>query len=819
MRALALIKPFAVLSTRRNFRRLSPVMASVPTADPHAWLEDVLGEKQLEWAKGRNEECIATVGDPSKLETYKRILAIYDSKDKIPGLRRIGNDGFYYNFWKDENHVQGIWRKTTLASYRSDTPEWTTVIDVDALPPPTTGTASTWVWHGTSLLDEGPQGLWDRCLVFLSPGGSDADTTREFDLKLQQWVEPSEGGFALPEAAKARVGYRTRDEVLIGTDFHGDGATLTDSGYPRVVKVWKRGTPLSEAVTVFEGLQTDISADQYAYHDRGFCHEFQRRSVTFYTSKHWYRIPSDGLGLVKGSTAVGASGDPSNAFAPVPVPDDASLSTFADQATIELRSDWAVEAVGKDGSKTTVTYVAGTLLACPMAGVMAGDFSEATVLFEPSATASLQSSSGTKNFLVLKVLDDVKAKLVVWRYQGEGKWATSNATSSSATEESGAAAAAGGGGGGSDEGVTVGEDVVVSAVWPDDTDELWLYRDGYLVPLTLELATLAAPEAKADSEAAFSMEVSSLKAMPAMFESEGLVVEQNFAVSKDGTKIPYFVMRRRDLVFDSLNPTLVDAYGGFEISLTPGYSGGVGVGWLERGGVKVVANIRGGGEYGPKWHQAALKENRFKAYEDVEAVAADLIARNITSPPKLAVIGGSNGGLMVGNMLTRPVASSLFGAAVCQVPLLDMKRFSHLLAGASWMAEFGDPDIPQEWSSLRRHSPYQLLRHDCLGLPEEDGDGDHVGQWKESWTCPKVLFTTSTRDDRVHPAHARKMVKALLDEAKPLGKAPQVLYWENVEGGHGGAADNKQRAYMWALSFEFLAQSLGLVPPPPAADL
>jgi len=243
------------------------------------------------------------------------------------------------------------------------------------------------------------------------------------------------------------------------------------------------------------------------------------------------------------------------------------------------------------------------------------------------------------------------------------------------------------------------------------------------------------------------------------------------------------------------------------------------VGWLERGGVKVVANIRGGGEYGPKWHQAALKENRFKAYEDVEAVAADLIARNITSPPKLAVIGGSNGGLMVGNMLTRPVASSLFGAAVCQVPLLDMKRFSHLLAGASWMAEFGDPDIPQEWSSLRRHSPYQLLRHDCLGLPEEDGDGDHVGQWKESWTCPKVLFTTSTRDDRVHPAHARKMVKALLDEAKPLGKAPQVLYWENVEGGHGGAADNKQRAYMWALSFEFLAQSLGLVPPPPAADL
>merc|ERR1712087_348941 len=275
-------------------------------------------------------------------------------------------------------------------------------------------------------------------------------------------------------------------------------------------------------------------------------------------------------------------------------------------------------------------------------------------------------------------------------------------------------------------------------------------------------------------------------------------------------------MRREDLAMDGSNPVLLDAYGGFEISMLPGYSAGVGAGWLERGGAKVIANIRGGGEYGPKWHQAALKEKRYKAYEDVEAVAADVIARGISSTEKLAVIGGSNGGLMVGNMLCRPVSSSLFGAAVCQVPLLDMKVYSKLLAGASWMAEYGNPEIPEEWAFLRRHSAYQMLRHDCLGLPEPDGPDVNGGPRSicaepgnaEKWMCPKVLFTTSTRDDRVHPGHARKMVAALQNEAAPKAKAPLVYYWENIEGGHGGAADNKQKAYMWALTYRFLAKVL-----------
>jgi len=715
---------------------------------------------------------VTAVGDPAATESYKRILSILDSKDKIPGITRIGNDGWYYNFWRDETHVQGIWRKTTLESYRSAAPEWQTVIDVDALPPPTVDTAATWVWHSYSLLDEGPGGAWDRALISLSPGGSDADTTREFDMVNEAFIEPEAGGFALPKAAKTRIGYRARDEVLVGTDFEGDGVTLTDSGYPRVVKSWRRGTPLSEATTVFEGEQTDIAANQYAYYDRGFHHEFQKRSITFYTSKTWYRAPADFSVPAPDETA---------AFEPVPVPDDVTFRTFADSALIELRTEWCPPGCEE-------TFPAGSLLAAPMAEVMQADFSNVTTLFVPTDAASLSSQSGTKDYLVLKVLEDVRTVLRFWRYESGGVWADVTAPPS---EEGGA--------------VAVGQDVSVSAIWPDEDNGMWLWRDGFLVPDVLELANA--------EDGCISTEV--LKSKPAMFTSEGLTVHQYFATSLDGTKIPYFVICRADMALDGTNATLLDAYGGFEISMLPYYSAGVGAGWLERGGVKVIANIRGGGEYGPKWHQAALKEHRHKGFEDVEAVAADLIERNITSRPKLAVIGGSNGGLMVGNMITRPVASRLFGAAVCQVPLLDMKRYSHLLAGASWMAEYGNPDT-DEWAFLRKHSAYQLLRHDCLGLPgKELEEGTPAGgraaaeAAEERWTCPKVLFTTSTRDDRVHPGHARKMVCSLLEEAPPAA-APCVLYWENTEGGHGGAADNKQRAYMWSLSYEFLDKALGI---------
>jgi len=734
-------------------------------ADPHKWLEEVLGEKPLAWVKERNIECIAAVGEPKDTDTYKRILTILDSKDKIPNLYRIGGpEGMYYNFWQDDVHVQGIWRKTSMESYKSGKPEWKTVIDVDALPPPAVDTAETWVWHGSTLLDEGPDGVWDRAIIALSPGGSDADTRREFDLKTEKWVEASEGGFAMPKAAKTQIQYRSRNEVLVGTDFGGDGKTLTDSGYPRVVKSWKRGTPIESATVVFEGEQTDVAASQYAYHDRGFVHEFQLRSITFWTSKYWYRVLS--RDSIKSLTA---DADPTP-FAEVKIPEDAEMGTFANVALITLRSDWSPPGCSQ-------AFKAGSLLSLPMEEVMKEMWGNIFVLFEPTPSKSLQEKTETKSYVILKTLQDVRTVLEFWRFE-DGKWIPQTT--------------------GAGEAVAVGEDVTVECMCRDhaESNDVWVTREGFLVPDSQEVSS-------AENGCTVTTK---LRSKPAMFKADGLVCEQHFATSKDGTKVPYFTMRRKDIAMDGSNPTLLDAYGGFEISMLPYYSGGVGAGWLEKGGIKVIANIRGGGEYGPTWHQAALKELRHKAYEDVEAVGQDLVARGITSPPKLAVIGGSNGGLLVGNMLTRPVASKLFGAAVCQVPLLDMKVFSKLLAGASWMGEYGDPET-DDWKFIRKHSPYHRLRHDCLLLPEPDAPGEQAKL--EGWVCPKVLFTTSTRDDRVHPGHARKMVRALKEEAVPE-QAPTVLYWENTEGGHGGAADNKQRAHMWALTYLFLGQQLGL---------
>lgn len=748
--------------------------AAAPSDDPHLWLEDVLGDKQLSWVEERNDECLEALGDPKETETYKRILSILDSKDKIPNAYRIGNgpDAMYYNFWQDEEHVQGIWRKTTLESFKSETTDWKTVIDLDALEPPAVGTAKTWVWHGSKLLDEGP-GLanWDRALISLSPGGSDADTTREFDLEKECWVEPEDGGFALRDPAKTRIGYRSRDEVLVGTDFDGHGTSLTDSGYPRIVKSWKRGTPLSDAVTVFEGEQTDIAASMYAYHDRGFVHEFQLRSITFYTSEYFYRS------LPLGSLAERSADVEDTQFRKVPIPEDAELGTFADAALVTLRSDLESPPGQADG----VIFKAGAMITLPMSELMENDWSKAKQLFEPTPARSLSATSECKDYIILKVLEDVRTRLVFWKCDTVSKiWSEQ-----------------GGGEGGA---VPVGEDFSVGSHCRDSEADntLWIWRDGYLVPDTLEMAN--AEDCCAASE--------HIKSKPAMFNAEGLIVEQNFATSLDGTRIPYFIIRKEDAAFDGSNPTLLDAYGGFEISMLPRYSAGVGAGWLEHGGVKVIANIRGGGEYGPTWHQAALKEKRQKCYEDVEAVAQALIDSKLTSPPKLACIGGSNGGLMVGNLIARPISSTLFGAAVCQVPLLDMKRYSKLLAGASWMAEYGDPDKPEEWEFVRGFSPYHMLRHDILGKPEA-GSEDETKPSNPSWKCPKTLFTTSTRDDRVHPGHARKMVASLLEEAGKE-RAPVVYYWENTEGGHGGAADNKQRATMWALTYTFLVKALGV---------
>ena len=418
----------------------------------------------------------------------------------------------------------------------------------------------------------------------------------------------------------------------------------------------------------------------------------------------------------------------------IEVPDDAEVDIERDLLLVTLRTDWTV------GGKT---FVAGSLVSADFEGFLKGD-REFDVLFEPTDRKSLAGFGATRNHFLLNELDNIRNRLSVLTRK-DGKWLREPLPGA---PEIGTANA--------------------SPVEPDESDDFFLTASSYLTPTTLAMGTVGGkgPE--------------TLKQAPAFFDTKGLAITQHEATSPDGTRVPYFQVAREGLELDGTNPTLLYGYGGFEISMVPTYNAMAGVGWLEKGGVYVVANIRGGGEFGPKWHQAALKANRPKAYEDFAAVAEDLIRRQVTTPAHLGIQGGSNGGLLVGNLLTR--RPELFGAVVCQVPLLDMRRYHTLLAGASWMGEYGNPDLPEEWSFIRGFSPYHNL--------------------KEGVKYPRTLFTTSTRDDRVHPGHARKMAAKMKDMGLDL------VYYENIEGGHGGAADNKQAAFMSALAYTFLWNQL-----------
>ena len=672
--------------------------------DPYAWLEDVGGERSMDWVKARNAKAeaeLAATPEFAKLEA--EIRAILDSDAKIPGVEKIGD--YYYNFWKDKQHERGLWRRTTLAEYRKPQPRWETVLDLDAL---NAAEGTKWVWHGADCL----RPAYERCLIALSPGGSDADVTREFDLTTKRFVED---GFFRPEA-KGGLGWIDRDTVYVFTDF-GPG-TLTSSGYPNIVKEWKRGTPLSAAKTVYEGKPGDMYIAAMRDHTPGYQRDFVSRTLAFYNDELYLRNADGGL-------------------AKVDAPNSAQKGVHKEWLLLELREPY--EAGGK-------TYKPGSLVVADFDGFMAGkrDF---TVLFEPTAKSSLAGYTWTKDHLVLNVMEDVKNRLSVLT-PGKAAWAKHDFVGAP----------------------TIGT-VGVSAVDADDSNAVWLTATDFLSPTTLSIATVA------DKGDAGKPEV--LKSNPVFFDGSKDVIEQHFATSKDGTKVPYFLVRPKGLAFDGKAPTLLYGYGGFEISMTPAYSGSIGKAWLEKGGVYALANIRGGGEYGPRWHQAALKANRHKAYEDFAAIADDLVARRITSPRHLGTMGGSNGGLLMGNMLTQ--YPEKFGAIVVQVPLLDMKRYSHLLAGASWMAEYGDPDT-SDWEFIRTFSPYHLF----------DAKKDY----------PATLFTTSTKDDRVHPGHARKLM------AKMEAAGKDVRYYENIEGGHGGAANNAQSAHMNALSYTFLWQQL-----------
>lgn len=678
-------------------------LALAEDADPRLWLEDVTGDAALTWVRSQNDQTVNRYAHTPNFEaTQQRILAALNSDARIPYGEKIG--GKLYNFWQDGEHVQGLWRRTTLESYRSENPQWETVLDLDAL---SKAEGQTWVWHGANCL--APSEV--RCLLTLSPGGSDASVVREFDLSTNSFVKD---GFSLP-AAKSDVDWVDADHIYVGTDF-GEGS-LTASGYPRTTRLWARGTPLSAAKVVYEGKAEDISV--MAIHDEGdtIPRDVVYRSTTFFTNETFLRGKK---GLTK-----------------VEKPDDCDVTFDGPHIYFANRSDWTIGGT---------VHPAGSLLVADAKAWMKGK-QAVTALFTPTATTSLSNWTLTPHHVVLEVLDNVRVRVEVLTATDSGY---SRAPLADMPELG---------------------DISVWPVHGDTEDTLWITTTNYLTPTTLLLGEPMGKPAV-------------IKRSPSFFKADGLVVRQHFATSKDGTKVPYFEVGPEQTPAGGL-PTLLYGYGGFEVSLLPAYSAAAGIAWLERGGVYVVANIRGGGEYGPAWHQAALREKRHTAYEDFAAVGEDLVRRGVTTPKKLGIMGGSNGGLLMGNAYT--TYPDHWGAVVCQVPLLDMKRYTKLLAGASWAGEYGDPDVPADWEFLQRYSPYHKVD------PKID--------------YPPILFTTSTRDDRVHPGHARKMAHLLLES----GEA--VSYYENIEGGHGGAANNAQQAFMRTLGYEFLWDKLQ---PPPA---
>jgi prolyl oligopeptidase len=668
--------------------------------DSALWLEDVTGKRALEWVAGKNRVSThALTGTQDFKKMNDRFLAIVNSQARIPYVTRIGDR--YYNFWQDQKHVRGLWRRTTLEEYRKESPRWETVLDLDSL---ATVEKENWVWESADPLPPD----YRLCLVSLSRGGADAQVTREFDLVTRSFVK---GGFAVPES-KGYTGWIDADRLYVCPAL--DSTQMTTSGYPRSVREWRRGQPLASATAVYEGQPTDVYV--YGWHDftPGFERDFVTRGVTFYSNEMFLR--RDGR-LVK-----------------IEKPDDAEAGVWREWLLLQLRTDWTA------GGQV---YPAGALIATRLDDFLAGKRGF-DVLFQPADRKSLTSYSTTRNAILLNELDNVRCRIETVRF-ADGKWSHEALP-----------------------GLPEYGDVSAGGVDDRVSDDYWLRATDFLTPPRFGIGTVGGGPAV------------TLKRSPTFFDGSRDTVTQHEAVSKDGTHIPYFEVSRRNEPYRGTTPTLLTGYGGFEVSELPRYSGIQGSGWIERGGVLVLANIRGGGEFGPKWHQAGVKTERHHCYEDFIAVAEDLIQRGVTSPKHLGCIGGSNGGLLVGNMLTmRP---DLFGAIVCEQPLLDMRRYHKLLAGASWMGEYGNPDDPKEWEFIRTWSPYQNLR--------------------PGMTYPPTLFTSSTRDDRVHPGHARRMVHRM-DE---MGY--HVLYYENVEGGHAGAANNKETAFMSALAYTFLWQRL-----------
>ena len=751
----------------------APARPSLPPVP--SWLDEVEGERALAWVAEHNAATRAAVEGTERFETIRtEIEAILDSSDRIPHVAQAA--GRLYNFWTDADHPHGLWRRTTWESYRAGGPlraggtasaattQWETLIDLDDLG---RSEGTTWVWHGAQVLRTGPL-AGRRALVDLSDGGSDTDVTREVDLDTGRFIPPAEGGFHR-EASKGALAWAddAGDRVLAVVDA-GEGS-LSPAGYRRM----RRGQQPTAGEVLLTAAVDDDGA--WAHRDR-WGRTWLLTRPDFYTEELW--LLPDGARTLPPSTGPIALAEDGTTVAPgavhIDVPSSARATAVWDWLLISLREDWEVGGV---------TYPAGSLVAAPLTAFLAGQ-GRLQALFTPTSSAFLTGFTATAHHLVLTLLDDCVDALEVLTPPREGPvegrdgWARRSLDPGALI------------GGQSDEWGSAGEprpdpaalrpgrpliDVSASAVDGRENDRLWLTVSSLTRPSTLMVGELGADGTLSG--------VDVLRAAPERFDARGIEVGQYAAVSADGTRVPYIQVGRPATDVEGRaapRPTILYGYGGFEVPLGIGYLPVVGKAWLERGGTYVIANIRGGGEYGPQWHRAGLREHRHRVYEDFAAVARTLSERGVTTPDRLAVHGGSNGGLLVGNMLTRH--PELVGAVLCEVPLLDMSRYTHLLAGASWRAEYGDPDDPAQWEYIRTFSPFHLLR---------------AGR-----RYPPVLLVTSTRDDRVHPAHARTMAHRLED----LGQA--VTYFENSEGGHGRASTNAQRAFMSALEYDFAWRAL-----------
>lgn len=685
---------------------LAAVLAALLTAqqddDPFLWLEEIDGKAQLDWVRAQNARTLKELqADPLYQQIYQEALQILTSKQRLP----IGeiHGSHVYDFWQDDQHVRGIWRRASIESYKAGTPEWETLLDVDALAKTET---ENWVFQSANCLPP----KYERCLINLSRGGSDAAVSREFLVSRKAFAAD---GFATPEGKNAEA-WLDEDTLLVSSDW-GEGRT--ESGYPRAVREWKRGTPFADAAKVFEGEAKDVGVNPADLRHGDEVYPLIIRAVTFYERQYLWLKPDGKL-------------------APLPLPRRSRLAgAFRGRIIATLQEPWSYQGV---------THPSGSLVALRLEDMTVEP------IFAPNERQAINGVAVGKSYIFAALLEDVAGKAKRFEH-GESGWKATDVP------------------------VPANGVVKISGA-SGERDDWFVLHESLTTPQTLYHVSV-------------ENRLSKSMTLPAFYDAAGVVVQQHFAASKDGTRVPYFVMGRKEVLEKGNAPTIQYGYGGFLLPVLPVYyedpsrpqhGALAGKLWVSRGGVLVVSNIRGGGEYGPSWHEAALKANRQRGFDDFFAIAEDLIARGVTSPPKLGSMGRSNGGLLTGVALTqRP---DLYGAIDCGVPLFDMKRYNKLLAGASWMGEYGNPDVPEEWAYISKYSPYQNLEK---GKP-----------------YPKVLLYTSTKDDRVHPGHARKAAAKLAE----LGY--DFYYYENIEGGHGGTTNQEQLAMRTALEYIYFARQL-----------